>query len=668
MTEVQEKHPVKPEDLFKLKALQDAKLSPDGKSVVYCVGYTEGEKREQKAGLWLLDIESGESRRLTAGVKTDTSPAWSPDGRQIAFLSSRAGMPQIYLIAVDGGEAKPITDLKQPIGGGPAWSPDGKYIAFTAGPKMETPPDPSKPYRVTRNVYRFDGIGYLDPIVQDIYVVSSEGGEPGSMSEPRSFAEPKQLTHDPMMNTGPTWSPDGQEILFNAGFDPNESYPRSELKLVDLKGQVRTVVSGTWGMGNSGTFTPDGKQIVFTGSKKDKPFGGKNDLYVIKRHGSEPECRTNALNVGVGGGLQPDFPSMVGSKTCIPKDGASAFVNVQEGGTVQIYQVALHGEESWKVILDGERSVALTGMNAEKLLFVESSLLCPPELAIADIDGNNEKRLTSLNQQILDGIQFPKVEHLLYPGADGVQIEGWYFKPSFGEAPYPTILYIHGGPTGAFGHTFNFDFHLFAGAGYGVLFINPQGSCGYGDEYSTAINPDWGNKDYRDLMAGVDYVIEKGWADGDKLGVAGLSYGGYMSCWIVGQTGRFKAAIPENPVVDWLSMYGASDISAWLCETAFGGKPHEVPEIYRKTAPITYAHKATTPTLLIQGECDYRCPAIQSEEFYTTLKANGCIVEMIRVPGGSHIMSIGGDPNWRNMQNEEMLKWFDRYVKGITVA
>jgi dipeptidyl aminopeptidase/acylaminoacyl peptidase len=167
-------------------------------------------------------------------------------------------------------------------------------------------------------------------------------------------------------------------------------------------------------------------------------------------------------------------------------------------------------------------------------------------------------------------------------------------------------------------------------------------------------------------MAGVDYVIEKGWADAGRLGVSGISYGGYMSCWIVGHTDRFKAAIPENPVVDWISMYGASDIDPWLAVEAFGGKPHEVPEIYRSTSPITYAHNATTPTLLIQGEMDFRCPAIQSEQFYTTLKANGCIVEMIRVPGGSHIMSIGGEPSWRKMQNEEMLKWFDRYVLGKT--
>jgi dipeptidyl aminopeptidase/acylaminoacyl peptidase len=657
MSETQERTPVQPEDILKLKALQNAKLSPDGKTIVYNVAVIDKEKEgkyESRAALWLLDVASGESRRLTAGVKMDTNPAWSPDGSKIAFRSSREGSPQIYVIPVDGGEAKPITSMKQAIGGGPAWSPDGKYIAFTAGPKLEAPPDPSKPYRVTRNVYRFDGIGYLHYAVQDIYIVPADGGDP------------KQLTDDAFMNINPTWSPDGQEILFHAGFDPNAFGYGQRLKLVNLQGEVRTIVDHDWGQAHASTWTPDGKHIVFIGQRKGLATGSKNDLYVIKRHGSEPVCRTSGLKEGVAGGLQPDFPAQIPGIIGVSKDRTYAYTNVQTGGCVQVFKIALYGNESYQPVITGERAVALTDISAEKLVFCESVFQRPPDVFIADLDGKNEKQLTDLNAELLNGWKQPELEHFLYTGAEDVEVEGWYVRPVSGEAPYPTILYIHGGPTGAFGYTYHFDFQMFAAAGYGVLFINPQGSSGYGDAYSTAINPNWGDRDYRDLMAGVDYVVEKGWADPERLGVSGISYGGYMSCWIVGHTDRFKAAIPENPVVDWISMYGVSDISAWLCAEAFGGKPHEVPEQYRSTAPITYAHNCTTPTLLIQGEQDFRCPAIQSEQFYTTLKANGCIVEMIRVPGGSHIMSIGGDPAWRKMQNEEMLKWFDRFVLGKT--
>ncbi len=660
MTTETEKKLIQPGDIFKLKALQSGKFSPDGKSVVYCVSNVDPEKLDETAALWLMDLESGKTRQLTAGKARDHNPVWSPDGKEIAFQSTRSGSTQIYVIAVDGGEARPVTDMKQPIGGGPAWSPDGKLIALTAGPKMDAPPDPTKPYRVDRTVYRFDGIGYLHYAIQDIYTVPSAGdgnGGPG---------EPKQLTDDKLMNVEPSWSPDGQEILFNAGFDPHTYNYAQQLKLVDMKGEVRTLVDRSWGGVNAATWTPDGKHILFIGSEKETEFGSKNDLYLIKRHGSQPECRTAGLKPGVGGGLQPDFPAMHKGYIGITKDGSKAYASVQEGGCIKIYEIALTGKESYKAVVDGQRSASLADMHADQLLFIADDFLRTADLYTASLNGKNEKQLTSLNEKVLAEWELPQLEHLLYPGAEGVQIEGWYVKPQKGEAPYPTILYIHGGPTGAFGYTFSFDFHMMAAAGYGVLFINPQGSSGYGNEYSTAINPNWGDRDYRDLMAGVDLVIEKGWADPDRLGVSGISYGGYMSCWIVGHTNRFKAAIPENPVVDWVSMYGASDISAWLCETAFGGKPFEAPELYRDRAPITYAHNCTTPTLLLQGEQDFRCPAIQSELFYTTLKANGCIVEMIRVPGGSHIMSIAGPPAWRKMQNEEILKWFDRYVLGKT--
>ena len=652
MSETLEKQSLQPADILKMNALQDAKLSPDGKTIVYCIATVDEEKNEDHAALWLLDVESGESRKLTAGVKTDTNPDWSPDGLHIAFRSTREGAPQIYVIPVNGGEARPLTEMKQAIGGGPVWSPDGTQIAFTAGPKMEAPPDPSKPYRVTRNVYRFNGIGYLDQIVQDVYIISAGGGEP------------KQLTDDACMNVNPVWSPDGQEILFQAAFDPHTYCYNQRLRLVDMKGEMRTLVDLDWGGVSAAAWSPDSKYIIFAGQEIDAAFGAKNDLYTIKRHGSQPECRTRGLKEGVYGGLQPDFPAQLAPLLGVGPDGAQAYVPVQVGGTAQVYKVALQGKEAYEPVLQGDREVTLVDMNADTLLFAEATFQRPLDLFVAGVDGKNERQLTHLNDELLEGWAKPELTPIHFTGAEGVEIEGWYLKPVSGEAPYPTILYIHGGPTGAFGYTYVFDFQMLAAAGYGVLFINPQGSSGYGDEFSTAINPDWGDRDYRDLMAGVDYVIEKGWADPDRLGVAGLSYGGYMSCWIVGHTNRFKAAIPENPVVDWVSMYGASDISAWLCISAFGGKPFEKPEIYKANAPITFAHNCTTPTLMVQGEADYRCPAIQSEQFYTTLKDNGCIVEMIRVPGGSHVMSISGEAGWRKMQNEEMLSWFNRYVLG----
>jgi dipeptidyl aminopeptidase/acylaminoacyl peptidase len=206
------------------------------------------------------------------------------------------------------------------------------------------------------------------------------------------------------------------------------------------------------------------------------------------------------------------------------------------------------------------------------------------------------------------------------------------------------------------------DFQLLAGAGYGVLIVNHRASTGYGNDFSTAIKGDWGNLDYHDLMAGVDHAIALGLADADRLGVCGLSGGGNLSCWIVGQTDRFKAAVPENPVTNWVSFYGVSDIGVWFAVEQMGGHPHEIPEVYARCSPITYAHRCTTPTLLIQGENDYRCPAEQSEQFYTVLKANGCPVEMLRLPNSAHAGAIIGPVASRRAQNNAMLDWFQRYI------
>ncbi|MEE9616263.1 MAG: S9 family peptidase [Anaerolineae bacterium] len=653
MEEKKELRTVKPEDLFQLKFLQDGQLSPDGKTIAYAVSHIDAEKEEEYAAIWLLSLETGESRQLTAGLARDANPQWSPDGKQIAFLSTRGDKPQIHLIPVDGGEAWALTAMPLGAGNGPAWSPDGKYIAFTSTPATE-PPDPTKPYRITRHIYRFDGVGYLDNVVQDIYIVSVEGGEP------------KRLTKDDCHNSEPVWSPNGQEILFSAAMFPDSHRVYPVLKVANLGGEVREIV-GDWGYAISAAWMPDGKQIVFIGNPLGLPDGSNENLWMIDGQGGEPECRTAGLTFQVGGEVDGDMPigSLMFPRILVAKDSQTAFVQVQDGGTLQIYRVALDGPESWAPVVAGERSCMPLGMDDGRLLFAVSALDNPVDLFIVDVDGSNERQFTHLNADLLAEWNLPTVEHLSFPGSDGVQVEGWIIKPSIGKAPYPTILYIHGGPHTGCGHMFSFDFQMLAGAGYAVLFINYRGSTGYGDEFSTKIIGDYGNLDYKDLMAGVGFAIEKGIADPDRLGCCGLSYGGYMACWIVGQTDRFKAAVPENPVTNWVTIYGVSDAGVWLTPEELGGLPHEIPEVYQRCSPITYAHRCTTPTLLVQSEHDYRCPPEQSEQFYAVLKASGCVVEMLRFPNSPHGGAIEGAPIVRRAQNEALLDWMNRYVLGI---
>jgi dipeptidyl aminopeptidase/acylaminoacyl peptidase len=652
MAESHARRPVEPADLFRLAFLQGAQLSPDGGTVAYAVSRVDAEKQEEYAAIWLLSLDTGDAWQLTSGLARDANPQWSPDGKQIAFLSSRADKPQIYLISVGGGEARALTSLAQGVGGGLAWSPDGRQIAFTATPGE--PIDLGKPYRLTRHVYRFDELGYLEGAVQDLYVIDAAGGEP------------RRLTEDRAHNSAPVWSPDGQEILLHTAMPPDSHrayFPR--LRVVDLAGAVREL-TGEWGYSLSAAWTPDSRPIVFVGSPHGRPIGSKNDLWLIDRAGGRPECRTADLPQGIGGGLQADMATtlMQVPRVLVAKDGRAAYAHVQDGGTIQVYRVVLAGAPDWTVTLNGERSCFPLDLSDRRMLFAASRLDNPLDLFVADLDGSNERQLTHLNAEVLADWQLPSVTQLRFSGSDGTPVEGWIMQPSRGTQPYPTVLYIHGGPHSGFGQIFSFDFQMLAGAGYAVLFVNQRGSTGYDDRFATQIIGDWGNLDYGDLMAGVDAAIGQGIADPERLGVCGLSGGGNLSCWIVGQTDRFKAAVPENPVTNWVSFYGVSDIGPWFAVRELGGAPHEIPDVYRRCSPITYAHRCTTPTLLIQGEADYRCPAEQSEQFYAVLKASGCVVEMLRLPASSHAGSIRGAPALRRAQNEALLDWMNQYVLG----
>lgn len=643
------------EDLSELRFLNGGALSADGERVVYCVNKINAKADKEYSTIYLLEIASGETRQMTNGAAVDGLPTWSPDGKSIAFSSDRGGKTQLYLLPADGGEARQLTRCKRGIGGGIAWSPDGGQIAFSAVMDAAAPDLSKEAYRLDRTVYRFDGIGYLDDAVQDIYALDIASGAI------------KQLTDDRGNNCNPRWAPDGRSILYDANmrFD-NSRAMTPDLKTVDLEGR-QTLLLEDWASVDKANFTPDGARVVFIGRPDDgKPIGAKSDLYVLDLATGDVTCRTQTLDVGVGGRLSLDMPiaGLNLPNLLVSDDGAYAYATVQRGGTDHIYRIALRGEEDCQQVTKGDCAVFPLDRQGEKLLFARTSLNSPPDLVLAQLGGGASRQLSELNVNMLDEIALPETEHLTWNSIDGAAVEGWYMKPAAGKAPYPTILYIHGGPHAAYGCGFHFDFQMLAGAGYGVLFLNHRASTGYGDGFSTAIKGDWGNLDYQDLMSGVDHAIALGLADADRLGVCGTSGGGNLSCWIIGQTDRFKAAIPQNPVANWRSFYGTSDIGIWFSVEQMGGHPHEIPEVYERCSPITYAHRCRTPTLMIQSELDWRCPAEQSEQFYTVLKANGCVVEMLRQPGGYHGASISGAVNLRRAHNDAMLDWFARYLSA----
>lgn len=641
--------PFQSDDYFRLRFLQDATLSPDGQSVVYTILHTDtGEDPAvDRKTIFLQRLSDNYTKQLTSGTRLDHSPAWSPDGRQIAFVSDRAEKSQIFVLPVDGGEARQLTKLPNGVGGGPVWSPDGKTIAFTAAAQDEAP-DPSIPYRFTRPIYRFDGLGPTDRNNQNVWIVAAEGGEA------------RQLTDDGFHYAPPRWSPDGSRLLAIGSLGPESQTIRGQVRLIGLDGAV-TALTGEWGSADTAEWTSDGRAILFAGAPAGTDIGTQNSLWRVDAVGGSPVNLTPDLPFHVAGRLQVDMPSATVRQPRIVCVENAAFVRVQCGGEVRIYRAALDGSTPPALIVGGERFCEVVGVAADRLLFWANSFNDPLNLYTKNMTAGEEAQITHLNDEVLGRIALPGVEHLEFPGEDGERVEGWLLTPTTGDAPHPGFLYIHGGPHSAFGHGFSADFQMLASAGYAVLAINHRASTGYGDAFATAIKGDWGHLDYTDLMVGVDYAIERGLLDPDRLALGGLSGGGNLTCWIVGQTDRFKAAIPENPVTNWVSFYGVSDIGPWFSVQELGGRPHEIPEVYRRCSPITYAHRCTTPTLLVQGDSDHRCPPEQSEQFYAVLKAGGCPVEMLRLPGSPHGGAITGAPVLRRAQNAALLDWVQKY-------
>ncbi|GAB1823747.1 S9 family peptidase [Herbidospora sp. RD11066] len=646
---------INPEDLFRLRFLVGATLSPDGTRVVYAQTRVDAEASVEHVDLHLLDVAHGTSVRLTHSDCVNTAPAFSPDGTQVAFLSTRSGRPQLWLLPLAGGEARQVTDLAQGVGGAPVFSPDGTKIAFTAGPPGP-PRDPGIPYRVTRTIWRQDGIGLVDDALQDIHILDLTTGD-----------EPRRLTSDGWFNANPKWHPDGESLVYVAAHKPGGTRPDSRLHLITLDGQV-TDVTGTDGELTifMHTVSRDGRVVYVTNYEGGTKAGVRSPLYVVDPATGRREARATDVPGHLIGLMQNDSPSagFVPGRIILTEDGGSALVQAQSNGAISIIRVPLSGPDEHEVLVSGERVCTPIAAAGGTVLFAAFGFTEPGDFHTVDPDGANERRITRFNEEVLAELTLPVVQRMTFPSKDGAEVEGWFLSPADAEGPVPTVMLIHGGPHAAWGHTFGFEALMFNGAGYGVIEINHRASTGYGDDFATAITGDWGNLDYADLMAGVDHAIELGLADPDRLGVAGISGGGNLTGWIIGHTDRFKAACPENPVFNWISFYGTSDVGAWMGDIELGGPPFELLDTYARCSPLAYALHCTTPTLFLQHENDYRCPAEQTDQFYTALKIIGVPTEMLRFPGSSHGGSVIGPIGHRRAQNDALLDWMSRYVLG----
>ena len=644
-----------PEDLTRIQFVTDPQLSPDGRRAAFVVTTLSEERDEYLSNIWVVDVAGGAPRRFTAGPRRDLEPRWSPDGSRLAFLSERTAKDklQVYVMPADGGEATKLTALDNGVSA-IAWAPDGARLAFVSAvggykePEGEDEKRKSRPARVITSVkYRFNGEGFIYDRRPHVFVVSLDG------------ASPTQITDGDFIDADPTWSPDGESLVFaSARHGARDDDDASDLWRVPAKGGTPQRLTATAGPVMLPAFSPDGRTIAFLARAELNAYGRNVQLFTVPADGGQATCVTSALDRSCGAlHVRPSWSP----------DGRSLTVAAEDRGDIGLWRVAATGSAAPQRIVGGER--VLNGFSASAegrtLAFAASRTVAPAEVFVCGADGGDERRLTDLNRAWVESVALSAPERFRFTRA-GFELDVWVMRPAgFGAGQrYPTLLNIHGGPHAQYGHNFFDEFQVYAGAGYAVVYTNPRGSQGYGEAFTQAVVGDWGGGDYADVMAALDEALARyPFIDPERLGVLGGSYGGFLTSWTVGHTKRFKAACSERAVNCQYTMFGTSDIGHSFNVVELGGPmPWEDMARYIERSPLTYAKDMTTPLLILHSEDDLRCPIEQGEQLFVALKKLKREVRFVRFPGENHEMSRSGKPRHRLERFRHILEWFAKYL------
>ena len=655
--------PLANEDIFDIEYASDVQISPDATTVAY-VRYAMSIMRDRREGrLWLVSADGSVHRKLTSEDRSESSPRWSPDGTRIAFVSGSNEGSEIYVYWVETGQIARLTQLDRSPGG-IAWSPDGLQIAFTmlvpeAWPVFAAMPrkpagaewaDP--PIVETRVRHEADGSGVIEPGFQHIFVIPADGGSP------------RQITSGDFQHGVPVWAADGSSILFSANRRPGWEWEldQSDVYRVSLNDGVTVPLTSREGPDSEQVVSPDGSRVAFTSFEDRVRTYQTQNLHLMRADGSDKSVLLGELDRSVTGLVWA-------------ADGSGVYFSYEDEGVTKVAFTTTDGD--WRVVArnlggtsvgraygGGNYSVARDGTVA----FTYTRSDDPSEVALVTPDGR-QRIITRLNGDLKSRTRLATAEMFWTESShDGRPIQSWILHPP-GFDPdeqYPLLLEIHGGPVSNYGDRFAAEFQLYAAAGFVVVYSNPRGSTGYGEEFGDLLYHNYPGNDYDDLISAVDAVIERGYIDEDQLYVTGGSAGGIMTAWIVGHTNRFRAAVATKPVVNWISKTLVADNYNGYMHRRYPGTPWENPEAYWAFSPLSVVGDIETPTMVMVGTADLRTPLSEAKQLYHALTLRHIDTALVQIPGAYH--NISNRPSQLIAKVINTVAWFDRYKAGTPIS
>ncbi|RAI93550.1 dipeptidyl aminopeptidase/acylaminoacyl peptidase [Paenibacillus pabuli] len=657
------------EDLFQITWVNDPTPSPQGGQLVYVSRKTNEARDGYSSHLRLLNLENQKHRAFTSGDK-DHAPAWSPDGSQLAFLREHEGKTQVWLIASDGGEAQQVSHLKHGVSS-LLWSPDGLTLLVKSSVDMS-----EKDEDETEDIDK----KLLQELVVDRIRMKSDSGGLWNGRRTHLFRVPTEGGEAIPVTTGHydvgdyAWSPDGESIAWIAQF-PEEGEQHNDYTLTNHVYRAKADGSDVQQLTPEGysfgrlSYAPDGQSLALLAS--DRSYGNATlvKLYTLPVSGGQPVCLSKDWDVQINHSLVGDMRShLTNTGPVFSRDGSSILCLATIEGSVRIARFARDGSHAEYILPDEKEFYQFAELENGQIVAGVADVLRPGDLFLytqPDEVGAKPIQLTHSNPQLDEEIQLSTPETFWFDSSDGLRLQGWMLKPAgmVEGVKVPTILEIHGGPHMMYGFTFMHEFQILAAQGYAVVYINPRGGLGYGQQFVNACRGDYGGGDYRDLMEAMDYAVSRyPFIDESRLGVTGGSYGGFMTNWIVGHTDRFKAAVTQRSISNWLSFYGVSDIGFFFTEDQIGGNAWDDTEKLWKHSPLAYVGNVSTPLLILHGEQDLRCPIEQAEQLYVALKRRKQTTRFVRFPGANHELSRGGHPHLRVRRLEHIAGWFNEHL------